>query len=132
MTGSYTHAHLTDVEDVAPALGADGFQETRFAQEALASPRIGVSHYRIRPAARQGFAHRHDEAEEVYVVLAGSGRVKLDNDVIELARLDALRVDPPVLRSFEAGPEGLELLVFGPHHPNDGELVPGWWATEDG
>ena len=42
--------------------------------------------------------------------------------------MDAIRVAPKVARGFEAGPEGLELLVFGPHHDKDGELVTeGFW-----
>jgi mannose-6-phosphate isomerase-like protein (cupin superfamily) len=77
---------------------------------------------------RQGFAHRHDEAEEVYVVISGSGRAKLDDEIVELAARDALRVSPGVTRQLEAGPEGLELIAFGPRHDGDGEIVPGWWS----
>jgi hypothetical protein len=61
-------------------------------------------------------------------VLSGSGRLKLDDDILELARLDAVRVSPAVTRAFEAGPDGLEVLAFGPHHEGDGELIPGWWS----
>jgi len=43
-------------------------------------------------------------------------------------RLDAVRVSPAVTRAFEAGPDGLEVLAFGPHHEGDGELIPGWWS----
>ena len=68
------------------------------------------------------------EAEEVYVVLSGSGRVKLDDAVVDLRRLDALRVAPAVTRGFGAGPDGLELLVFGPHHEAHGEAFQDWWV----
>ena len=77
---------------------------------------------------RQGFAHRHENAEEVYVVIGGSGRVKLDDDIVDLQRLDALRVAPTVTRQFEAGADGLEIIVFGAQHKGDGEIIPGWWA----
>jgi mannose-6-phosphate isomerase-like protein (cupin superfamily) len=64
----------------------------------------------------------------VYVVLAGSGRVKLDEDIVEVTRLDAIRVAPEVTRAFEAGPEGIEILAFGPRHEGDGEVIQGWWS----
>jgi quercetin dioxygenase-like cupin family protein len=61
-------------------------------------------------------------------VLSGSGRVKLDGEIVELQPLDALRVSPPVTRQFEAGPDGLELLAFGPRHEGDSELINDWWT----
>ena len=82
----------------------------------------------VKPGQREAFAHRHRAAEEIYVVLAGSGRVKLDAELVELAPLDAVRVSPGVARSFEAGPGGLEVLIFGPHVASDGELVEDFWA----
>jgi mannose-6-phosphate isomerase-like protein (cupin superfamily) len=76
---------------------------------------------------RQTFGHRHERAEEVYVVLSGSGRVKVDDAVAEIGQLDAIRVAPAVTRAFEAGADGLELLVFGPRRRGDGEVLAGWW-----
>ncbi len=73
-------------------------------------------------------SHRHTGAEEIYVVLGGSGWVKLDDELIELRELDAVRVAPRVARAFEAGPAGLELLAFGPHHAGDGEPVDDAWV----
>ena len=99
----------------------------RFAQGALDAEQTGLTHHRLAPGCRQGIGHRHDSAEEVYVVLAGAGRVKLDDEVVAIAAGDAVRVAPPVMRSFEAGPDGLELLAVGAHHEADGEVVPGWW-----
>jgi mannose-6-phosphate isomerase-like protein (cupin superfamily) len=126
----YTHSKLGEVEDSAPGMGAGELQESRFATADLGSAHTGVTHHRFRAGARQAFGHRHhhEGAEEVYVVLSGSGRVKLDDDILELVRLDAVRVSPAVTRAFEAGPDGLEVLAFGPHHEGDGELIPGWWS----
>jgi mannose-6-phosphate isomerase-like protein (cupin superfamily) len=87
-----------------------------------------VSHQRLRAGKRQQFGHHHNKAEEVYVVLAGSGRVKLDEEIVEIGKLDAIRVSPETMRAFEAGDEGLEILAFGQHFSGDGELVPGWWS----
>lgn len=124
----YTHKNLSEVRDMAPDFGLGDFQSVRFANDALETERTGFSYHKVNPGKRVPFAHRHDEAEEVYVVIAGSGRVKLDDDVVELARLDALRVVPGVTRQFEAGPDGLELLAFGPRHEGDGEIVGDWWT----
>jgi mannose-6-phosphate isomerase-like protein (cupin superfamily) len=124
----YTHTKLNAVEDAAPDLGAGDTQETRFANDALGAEAVGVTHHRFRAGTRQSFGHRHERAEEVYVVLSGSGRVKLDDDVVEVERLDAVRVGPHVTRAFEAGPDGLEVLAFGARHEGDGEIVPGWWS----
>src|SRR6476619_300315 len=113
MTAPYTLKKLTDVEDSAPKFGYQELQEARFATRDLEAEDTGVSFHRVKPGKRQGFAHRHDEAEEVYVVIGGSGRVKLDDDIVDLERLDAVRLAPDVTRQFEGGPEGIEILVFG-------------------
>jgi mannose-6-phosphate isomerase-like protein (cupin superfamily) len=125
---AYTHRPLTDVEDAAPAMGLAPGHEMRFAQRALEAEHTGLTLHRLAPGVRQGIGHRHDRAEEVYVVIAGSGRVKLDDDVVAIAAGDAVRVAPPVTRSFEAGPDGMEWLAVGPHHEADGEVIPGWWS----
>ncbi len=128
MATPYTHTSLNEVKDSAPEFGFEEYQEARFAQSDLDAERTGFSLHRFKPGKRQGFAHRHDRAEEVYVVIAGSGRMKLDDEIVELSRLDAVRVAPGVTRQFEAGGEGLEVLAFGAHHDDDrGELIPGWW-----
>lgn len=128
MTSPYTLKNLTDVEDSAPKFGFADNQEVRFAYEDLDAEGTGVSHHRVKPGKRQGFAHRHEEAEEVYVVISGSGRIKLDDDIFEIDRLDAIRVAPEVTRMFEAGSDGLELLAFGPRHEDDGDLIYDWWT----
>lgn len=128
MASPYTLKRLTDVKDSAPDFGYGEIQEARFAGRDLEASDTGVSHQRIKPDQRVPFGHVHDNAEEIYVVLSGSGRVKLDDEILDLGALDALRVAPTVTRSFEAGPDGLELLPFGPHHKGDGEIIQGWWA----
>jgi len=128
MAPRYTHKNLLQVEDAAPKIGLSEWQESRFATSDLDAAETGVTHHRFKPGQRQGFAHSHERAEELYVVLAGSGRVKLDEDVLELAPLDALRLAPDVLRSWEAGPDGLEVLAFGSRHEGDAQFVPGWWT----
>ena len=124
----YTLTKLPEVKDSAPGFGYGEVQEARFATKDLGSGEIGVSYHRVKPGKRQGFAHKHDEAEEVYVVLAGAGKMKLDDEIIDLEPLDAVRVTPRVIRQFEGGPKGLEVLAFGPRHEGDGDIIPGWWT----
>jgi mannose-6-phosphate isomerase-like protein (cupin superfamily) len=127
MAAPYTHRNLEDVEDSAPKFGYEEVQEARFANEALETEQAGFALERVKPGKRQGFGHRHESAEEIYVVIAGSGRVKLDDEIVELKRLDAIRVSPEVARQFEADDDGLEILAFGARHEGDGELLHGWW-----
>lgn len=129
MSRSYTQVHLVDVEDVAPANGFGDRWEARVARAPLETDQTGITHFRLRPGKRSPFAHRHASAEEVYVVLAGEGRMKLDDQLIEVRPLDAIRVAPDVVRAFEAGPDGLEFLAFGPHQDGDGELVHDAWVN---
>src|SRR5438309_781484 len=105
---SYTIKNLRDVEDMAPRFGFDAIQEARFPRRALEAQDTGLAYHVIKPG-QQGRAHRHEQAEEVYVVIGGAGRVNLDGEVIELKPLDAVRVAPAMARAFEAGPDGLEL-----------------------
>lgn len=124
----YTIKNLESVEDMARRHGLSDQGEARFAREDLDALQTGVSHQRLRAGKRQQFGHHHEQAEEVYVVLAGSGRVKLDDEILEIGTLDAIRVSPETMRAFEAGDDGLEILAFGQHFGGDGEMVPGWWS----
>jgi mannose-6-phosphate isomerase-like protein (cupin superfamily) len=125
---SYTKKNLDRVEDSAPKFGYEELQEARFAGQDLDAEATGVAFMRVKPGQRQGFAHKHDEAEEVYVVISGSGRIKLDDEIVDVERLDAIRIAPGVTRALEADNEGLEYLAFGPHHKGDGELIhEGFW-----
>lgn len=132
MATGYTHSNLrADVEDAAPRFGMGDTGEARFATRTLALQQCGVSLQRLNPDITQPFGHAHREQEEVYVVLAGSGRAKLGDEVVELAPFDALRVEPEVTRAFSAGPEGLEFLAFGAPagggRESDAELAQAWW-----
>jgi len=125
----YTMKNLREVEDSAPKFGFGETQEARFSREALGCETIGFSYHVVKPGRRQGFAHRHENAEEVYVVVSGHGRLKLDDEVVDIGPLDAIRVAAPVARAFAAGDEGLALLAFGPRHEGDGDLVEGdFWG----
>jgi mannose-6-phosphate isomerase-like protein (cupin superfamily) len=123
----YVARNLRDVEDLAAKHGFGEMQEARFAREELAAEQTGLAYHVIRPGKRLVPDHRHNHAEEIYVVLSGGGRAKLDDEILELEPMDALRIAPAVARGFEAGPSGLELLVFGPHRPGDAEAVQGHW-----
>jgi mannose-6-phosphate isomerase-like protein (cupin superfamily) len=127
MAPQYTRKKLTEVEDSAPKFGLGENQQARFANGDLDAKDTGVSLHRLEAGKRSAFGHRPENAEEVYVVLAGSGRLKLDDEVIEVEPMDAIRIAPEVIRALEGGPEGIEVLAFGPRHQGDGELIHGWW-----
>ena len=128
---SFTIKNLRDVDDVAPRFGFDAVQEARFAHADLQAESTGVAFHRVKPGCRQAFAHRHQQAEEIYVVLSGRGRIKLDDEVHDLRQWDILRIGPGVMRNLEAGSDGITLVAFGAPlaEQNDGEIVPGWWTS---
>jgi mannose-6-phosphate isomerase-like protein (cupin superfamily) len=128
----FTHINLADVDDAAIPNGFADRWEAHVARTALDAKETGVSHFRIHPGRRSPFAHRHSEAEEIYVILGGSGRMRLGTETRDVGRLDAIRVAPDVVRAFEAGSDGLEILVFGRHHAADGELVKDGWVDGSG
>jgi mannose-6-phosphate isomerase-like protein (cupin superfamily) len=107
--------------------------EARFSRKFLDSEHLGVSHFRYGPGFRAKDGHSHEVQEEAYVVLGGSGRIRLDDEIVELRRWDVVRVAPSVVRGFEAGPEGLELLAVGSDKPEggDGALVADRWPQDD-
>jgi mannose-6-phosphate isomerase-like protein (cupin superfamily) len=125
---SYSKKNLREVEDAAVKGGFSDTQEAHFARKALDAEDVGLSYHVFLPGKRQAFGHRHDQAEEIYVVLSGEGSMKLEDEVIELGPMDAIRVAPQVARGFEAGPEGLEILAFGTHHSDDGEILRDFWS----
>jgi mannose-6-phosphate isomerase-like protein (cupin superfamily) len=124
----YTKKNLKQLDDSAEQHGFGETQEARFATDAMEAEATGFSLHLVKPGKRQSFAHKHEKAEEVYVVINGSGRVKLDDEIVELERLDAVRIAPGVTRALEGGDDGLEVLAFGPRHKGDGEIFPGWWS----
>jgi len=131
---AHTIVNLEQVQDSAPKFGMPAELQARFATEALQMEQGGVGFERLGPNFRVPFGHRHQRQEEVYVVVGGGGRIKLDDEIVELSRWDAIRVEPQVTRCLEAGPDGLEVVVFGAPNTGgepgqqDGELEPGWWS----
>jgi quinol monooxygenase YgiN/mannose-6-phosphate isomerase-like protein (cupin superfamily) len=126
----YTLVNLEDVEDAAKRFGFGDRGEARFANRPLGAVRTGLSHQRLRAGARQAFGHRHQHAEEVFVILAGTGRVKIGDEIREVRPLDAIRVAPESPRALEAGPDGLEFIVVGPHYAGDAVLESDFWPRE--
>jgi mannose-6-phosphate isomerase-like protein (cupin superfamily) len=124
----YTLKNLMDVENVG-ADRAPGFQ-ARFARKHLDSDHLGVSFFRLPPSYRLPWGHRHEEQEEAYVIVEGSGRMRLGDEIIELKPWDVVRVAPQVPRSFESGPEGLAYVAVGNDRPEggDGELIKDFWT----
>jgi mannose-6-phosphate isomerase-like protein (cupin superfamily) len=124
----YTIVNLRDTEDHAPKFGFSEVQEARFPGRELGAAQTGFAFHRVKPGKRQAFAHKHANAEEIYVILSGSGRVKLGDEVREIGAMDAILVAPKTIRQFEADDDGLELLAFGPRTEGDGELIhEGFW-----
>ena len=123
----YTIVNMNDLED--SAAGREGV-EARFARKHLDSEHLGVSVFRYGPGHRNTLGHRHREQEEAYLVTAGSGRIKLDDEVHDLRQWDILRIGPGVMRNLEAGSDGITLVAFGSPlgEESDGEIVPGWWS----
>ena len=119
----FSSVNLFEVEDSVGdrAPGVEG----RFGRKHLDSRDLGVSHFRYAPELRAQVAHSHREQEEAYVVVAGSGRVLLDQDVLELRQWDVVRVAPEVVRCFEAGPDGLDIIAVGGPRPEGGDGVMG-------
>lgn len=102
---SYTIKNLREIEDMAPRFGNDAVQEARFARRPLDAENTGLAYHVVKPGQRNR-PHRHDDAEEIYVVIGGSGRVVLDGETVELQTLDAIRVAPPVTRAFRGRSPG--------------------------
>jgi mannose-6-phosphate isomerase-like protein (cupin superfamily) len=124
---TYTIKNLKQVENMAPKFGLAPDLEARFARQDLECQRTGISYQRLAPNAVGSFAHSHDQDEEIYVILSGAGRIKLDDEVLEIGPWDAIRVAPSTVRGFAAGPEGLEMLAFGTHAEDDASMQQVQW-----
>src|SRR3954469_24598414 len=128
----YTKVNLKDdVEDQAPKFGLSPQLESRFARIPLQLQNQGISYYRVAPGYRIPFGHRHAEQEEVYVIVSGSVRLKVEDEVLELGAWDAIRLAPELARGLEAGPDGAEVLAVGA--PNvgfgDAEMLTDFWPA---
>jgi mannose-6-phosphate isomerase-like protein (cupin superfamily) len=126
----YTVKNLKELEDSAESFGLSPDLEARFATRELECEQTGLSYQRLAPDFRIPFGHSHKQQEELYVLLSGSARVKLDDEVVELKQWDVVRVPKDTVRAFEAGPEGAELLAFGAPHtgPGDADVTQQWWS----
>jgi mannose-6-phosphate isomerase-like protein (cupin superfamily) len=124
----FTIKNLKDVEDAAANRGPE--IEARFGRKHLESEHLGVSYFRYAPGFKTPYGHRHREQEEAYVVVSGSGRMRLDDEIVELRQWDAVRVAPGVVRAFEGGPDGIELIAIGADRPEggDGEMIQDFWT----
>ena len=132
---AYTKVNLKDdVQDSATQFGYAPDMEARFATGHLELEFGGMGYERFAPNFRVPFGHTHKTQEELYVVVSGSGRLKLDDEIVEFGQWDAFRVAPGTWRCFEAGPDGCEILAFGApkleHPADDAEMKPGWWQDE--
>ncbi len=125
---SYTIKNLRQIEDMAPKFGLAPDFEARFARQDLECERTGISFQRLSPNTSGAFGHTHDEDEEIYFILSGAGRMKLDDETVEIGAWDVVRVAPGTLRAFAAGPEGLELLAFGTHTEDDASMHQVDWS----
>jgi mannose-6-phosphate isomerase-like protein (cupin superfamily) len=126
----YTKLNLRDeVEDQAPKFDMSPHMEFRSARVPLEMQNAGISFLRVAPGFRVPFGHHHNVQEEVYVVVRGSARLKLDDEIVELRQWDAVRIAKETMRNFEGGPEGAEVIAFGAPNtgPGDGPMTMDWW-----
>jgi uncharacterized cupin superfamily protein len=128
---AYAIVNLKDEVDDSWGESAPG-TEARFARKHLDSEHLGVSYLKFSPGVRSPKAHSHREQEEAYVVISGSGRVRLDDEIRDLRCWDVVRVDPATVRAFEAGDDGLELIAVGSDRPDggDGVFAPTTWIGD--
>jgi mannose-6-phosphate isomerase-like protein (cupin superfamily) len=124
----YTIINLKELDNSAGEHAPD--LEAYFGRKHLDSEHLGVSYFRYGPGFRSGIGHSHREQEEVYVVVNGSGRIKLNDDIVELRQWDVVRVAPATVRALEGGPEGLEFIAIGADRPEggDGVRAEDWWT----
>jgi uncharacterized cupin superfamily protein len=127
---AYSHVNFKEIEDVAQRFGLSPSLEFRLGRKPLELERSGVSYLKIAPGFRVPFGHKHEQQEEVYVLLSGSARARVGDETIELKPWDALRLAPDTMRALEAGDEGAELLLVGAPatEGSDAEMEQGWWT----
>ena len=127
--GDYTKVNLKELEDQAVRFGLAPNIEFRMGRVDLGLQNSGVSYQRLAPNFRIPFGHKHKQQEEVYVLVNGSARMKLEDEVVDLKQWDAVRVPKDTFRGVEAGPEGAEFIAIGAPNtgPGDAEMEQGWW-----
>jgi len=126
---TYTLKNIKEIDDSAPQFGLSPDLEARFGRKELDAQRSGVSYQRLAPNFRQPFGHRHADQEETYLVVGGSGRAKVEDEIVDLRQWDALRVSPATARAFEGGPNGLELVAFGAGEAGDTDMLDDFWPA---
>ena len=118
-----------DVENSAPKFDMPDGMEARFARRPIEGKTLGISLFTLEPNFRIPFGHKHPNQEEVYVVVSGSARIKIEDEIVELKQWDAVRIGKDTMRNMEGGPEGAEYIAFGAGtDPTDAEMKPGWWS----
>ena len=125
----YTKYNLREVENAAPKFQMPEDMEARFARGAIEGETLGLSLFTLAPGFRIPFGHKHESQEEVYVIVSGSGRVKVGDEVVELGQWDAIRFDKDTMRAVEAGPDGIEYVAFGAgEDAREVEMAQDWWT----
>ena len=126
----YTKKNLrSDVENQAPKFQMPSELEAHFGRTPLESETLGLTLFTLEPNFRIPFGHKHEGQEEVYVIVCGSARIKVDDEIVEAGEWDAIRFDTDAMRNVEAGPDGVEYLAFSAgDDPRAAEMVPGWWS----
>jgi uncharacterized cupin superfamily protein len=125
----YTKKNLKDdVENSAESFGMADNLEARFARKAMGLEQFGFSYQKFQPGFRQPFGHMHKEQEEAYIVVEGDGRVKIDDEIVDLRQWDVLRVPPGTARAFEAGDNGMTYIAIGGNPSGDTETLENWWS----
>jgi uncharacterized cupin superfamily protein len=126
----YTHLNLReDVDDQAPNFGIEEI-EARMARVPLGMENAGLSYLRLEPGFRVPWGHSHKQQEEVYVLVSGSARIKIDDEIRDMKQWDAVRLHRDTMRSFEAGDDGAEFIAIGAPNtgPGDANMIQDWWS----
>lgn len=124
----YTTTNLREVEDQAPNFGMPSEMQARFARSALAGETLGMSLFTLEPGFRIPFGHKHRTQEEIYVVIRGSARIRVGDEIVDVGELGAIRFDKDTMRAVEAGPDGVDYLAFGAGtDPSEVEMDQEWW-----
>jgi mannose-6-phosphate isomerase-like protein (cupin superfamily) len=132
MAADYKIVNIRELEDMAVKFGLSPNVEARFGRSATDAEQGGFSYQKLAPDFRQPFGHRHEGQEEFYVVLSGSGSIRLDEETRALKQWDVVRVAPKVARGFASGPDGLEFLAFGAGATGDAEMIESFWEDTGG
>jgi uncharacterized cupin superfamily protein len=128
----YTKTNLRDVEDSAPKFRMPSEMHARFARTPIGGKTLGLSLFSLEPNFRIPFGHKHVTQEEVYVIVKGSGRIKVEDEIVEVGQWDAIRFEKDTMRAVEAGPDGIEYVAFGAgEDARETEMAQDWWSDGD-